>query len=204
MFSFKSLAVFSALAFGAMTAAAAPLENGNSILARCGCSSAAGILTTLTDDLSVPVGELKYITASNCTLDVLRPIMGEITTTISASIVEVQGLIGQPAEVILATVDGTAQIAISDLAQLVADLLILVFGAIGVVLNIGGGALAAVLPLLVVVGDVLGCFVALLLNVVGGVAGGLTVAVLGLIGSIVQIILRLNVSVLISVIGIPL
>ena len=50
--------------------------------------------------------------------------MGEITSTIASSIVEVQGLIGQPAEVILATVDGTAQIAVKDLAQLVADLLI--------------------------------------------------------------------------------
>lgn len=204
MFSFKSLAVFSALAFGAMSVAAAPLENGNNILARCGCSSAAGILTDLTDNLSVPVAELKFITASNCTVDVLRPIMGEITSTIASSIVEVQGLIGQPAEVILATVDGTAQIAVKDLAQLVADLLILVFGALGVILNIGGNALTVVMPLLVTVGDVLGCFVALLLNVVGGVAGGLTVAVLGLIGSIIQVILRLNISVLISVVGIPL
>jgi hypothetical protein len=59
MFSFKSLAVFSTLAFGAISSvAAAPLESGNNVLARCGCSSAAGVVTDLTASLTVHVSEL--------------------------------------------------------------------------------------------------------------------------------------------------
>ena len=57
-------------------------------------------------------------------MDTIKPIVGEITTAISASIVDVTALIGQPAEVIMATVDGTAQIAVAELATLVADLIV--------------------------------------------------------------------------------
>ena len=59
MFSFKSLALFSAFAFGAISSvAAAPLEGSNNLLARCGCSSAPAIVTDLTATLSVHVDEL--------------------------------------------------------------------------------------------------------------------------------------------------
>ena len=59
MFSFKSLAVFSTLAFGAISAVvAAPLEGSNGVLARCGCSSAPAIVTDLTATLAVHVDTL--------------------------------------------------------------------------------------------------------------------------------------------------
>jgi hypothetical protein len=58
---------------------------------------------------------------------VIKPIVGEITTAISASIVDVTALVSQPAEIIMATVDGTAQITIAELATLVADLIVVRF-----------------------------------------------------------------------------
>ncbi len=63
MFSFKTLAIASAVAFGAAsTAFAAPTESVN-VLARCGCNSIATIL----DDVSV----------------VLTPVVQEFRTYIS-------------------------------------------------------------------------------------------------------------------------
>ena len=54
MFSFKSFAIVSAIAFGAATTAlAAPMEGVN-VLERCGCSSIATIL----DDVSVAVSPI--------------------------------------------------------------------------------------------------------------------------------------------------
>ena len=66
---------------------------------------------------------LDYITADNCTVDALTPIVSDVKNIISGAIVEVNALVGQPAEIILATVDGTAQITVAELAQLIGALI---------------------------------------------------------------------------------
>ena len=65
-----------------------------------------------------------YITAQNCTVEALTPLVNELKTIISGAIGEVNKLVGQPAEVILASVDGTAQITVQELGQLIATLVV--------------------------------------------------------------------------------
>ena len=150
MFSFKSFAVAAALALGVATSAyAAPMEGVN-VLARCGCSSVATIIDDVTIAVTPVVEEFRecsnlqdtptftdwyfadYITSSNCTVEALTPLVVDIKTIISGAIVEVNKLVGQPVEIILATVDGTAQITVHELAVLVANLIVVrVFFVLG-------------------------------------------------------------------------
>ena len=65
-----------------------------------------------------------HITPANCTVQTLTPIVAGIKAEISNAIIDVQALIGQPAAVILARVDGSAQVTVTELAQLIGGLLI--------------------------------------------------------------------------------
>ena len=67
--------------------------------------------------------KIDYIKAENCTSEVLTPIVADIKVAISGAIVEVNALIGQPAAVILASVNGGVIVTVSELAALVAGLL---------------------------------------------------------------------------------
>ena len=67
---------------------------------------------------------IAYIKRENCTVEVLTPIVAEIKGALSGALVEVNALVGVSADIILASVDGTVQVTIDVLAQLVADLLI--------------------------------------------------------------------------------
>ena len=67
---------------------------------------------------------LDHITPANCTVQTLTPIVASIKAEISNAIIDVQALIGQPAAVILAKVDGSAQVTVVELAQITATLLI--------------------------------------------------------------------------------
>ena len=60
MLFFKSLAVLSTLAFGALSALAAPAASTaeTGLVARCDCDSLPVILSTLKDDISVSVAAL--------------------------------------------------------------------------------------------------------------------------------------------------
>ena len=82
----------------------------------------------------------------------LTPIVNDIKGVLNTAVSEVNALVNQPVATILASVDGTAQITVQELAQLVADLLNLVFSALGAVLGVAGGAVGAITPLLAAVG----------------------------------------------------
>ena len=55
---------------------------------------------------------------------VLTPLVANIKADISAAILDIHALVGQPAAVILAKVDGSAQVTVLELAQITATLLI--------------------------------------------------------------------------------
>ena len=65
------------------------------------------------------------ITAEDLTAaeDVLGPIISDVKAALSNAVNDVNSLILQPAEVILASVDGTAQVTASELAQIVSNVL---------------------------------------------------------------------------------
>ena len=67
------------------------------------------------------------MTAAECTVDALTPIVANIKTEIVAATVKVNALMGQDAAIIMASVDGTTQITVAALAKLVATLCIVSF-----------------------------------------------------------------------------
>lgn len=61
MLSFKSIAVFATLAFGAISSMAAPLTDDtvSSLVARCGCESVPTIITGVTATVTPYINELR-------------------------------------------------------------------------------------------------------------------------------------------------
>ena len=51
------------------------------------------------------------------------PIVADIKVAIAAAVVKVNALVGQPAEVVLASVDGKVVVSVSELAQIIAAVL---------------------------------------------------------------------------------
>ena len=74
-----------------------------------------------------PFTEINYIIAfaniANATSRDLRPIVNEVNSIISAAVTEIEDLVGQPNLVVFATMDGTGQITVLELAQVVRDFL---------------------------------------------------------------------------------
>ena len=64
-----------------------------------------------------------FVTAENATADALGPIVDEVKSVLNGAIAEVNKLVDQPASLILSTVDGTAQVTVQELAQVIGDLL---------------------------------------------------------------------------------
>lgn len=59
-----------------------------------------------------------YATPENATQAVLTPIVGDISSAVSGAVTSLNLLVGQPTEVIMASVDGTTILAASDIATL--------------------------------------------------------------------------------------
>lgn len=66
---------------------------------------------------------LEYLKQSNATIDVITPIVNNIKGVLGGALGDVNGLVGQSTSVILATVDGTAQVTVTELAQIIAGLM---------------------------------------------------------------------------------
>ena len=98
----------------------------------------------------------EFINTQNCTVDAITPVVNDIKGILGDAVTQVNALVGQSADDILAGVDGVAKITVTDLAKLLGDLLTLVFTALGAVLavatKVGGDVLGAVQPLLQAVG----------------------------------------------------
>ncbi|GJE88830.1 hypothetical protein PsYK624_049170 [Phanerochaete sordida] len=201
MLFFKSLAVLSTLAFGALSGLAAPAgttETG--LVARCDCDSLPNIIAVLKDDISVSVGAIAAITPANCTVDALTPVVVDIKAKVNVAITAIGKLSGQPLDVVIG-----AGIDVNAFAAIVADLVVFIFTAIRVCLTVCVGVnVSAVLALLCGLGEVIGALIVAILHVCAGLFVGLDVAIFGLIGVVVDVIVKLNVSVIISVFGIVL
>lgn len=215
MLSFKSLATVATLAFGALSAMAAPAPQSHGAAGLTSLAeglkhnvrdvqvvSVAQVIQTTTVTITPVVQKLQFITPQNCTVDVLTPVVNDIKTILGTAVSEVNALVGKDVATILANVDGTAQVTVQELAKLVADLVNLVFAALGAVLAVAGGAIGDIMPLLVAVGELVGSLLHAVLALVGGLLGGLVPAILALVGGILSVVLSLRINVLITLFGI--
>ncbi|KAA1477850.1 hypothetical protein DENSPDRAFT_741377, partial [Dentipellis sp. KUC8613] len=159
------------------------------------------VLVDLQVRLEPVVYELSCLKPANATKEVISPLVSEITVIIHDSVTLLNGLVGRPVEEILVAVDGTAQIAVGDLAALVGGILNLLFSACGGLIGLVGIDVALVISLLAPIGSAIGLLLEIVLKLVGDVLGDIVGAILALIGDIVPIILKLSVSVCISIFG---
>ncbi|TFY68095.1 hypothetical protein EVG20_g3694 [Dentipellis fragilis] len=161
----------------------------------------ASVLTDLTSKLEPVVAELNFIVAGNATEQALGPIVNDVKSVVQDAVNALNILVGQPVDALLKTVDGTAQIAVGDLAKLVAGILTLVFTALGRILGLVGVDVALVIKIVSPLVEVIGALLSIVLKLVGGVLGDLVGTVVGLIGTVVPVILQINVAAVISFLG---
>ncbi|OCH84322.1 hypothetical protein OBBRIDRAFT_741784 [Obba rivulosa] len=222
MLSFSALSVVATLAFSAFTSAM-PLDPTSAVstvgnllpvpalpvgvpaLKRDTPRSVAAIVADVTVQVTPYVEQLKYINKQNATLEVIEPVVTNIKGVFASAVVEVQGLMGLSADVILAPVTGTVAVTVAELAQIIAGLLTLVFEVVGVVLGVvDSSILSCVTYLLVSLAELVGCLVCAIVMLVDGILANLVATIVPLIGAIIPIILQLNVLIVIKIFGIAL
>ncbi|EIM79660.1 uncharacterized protein STEHIDRAFT_173009 [Stereum hirsutum FP-91666 SS1] len=163
--------------------------------------SFAAIFVELQVSLVPVVAELNYIVTDNCTSDALTPIITDVTNVISAAVTDLNALVGQSAAVILVNVDGTAQLALADVAKLVADVLNLVFSAVGHVLGLANVDISVVVSVCAPLGEIIASLLNVVVSLVGALLGDVLGALLPLIGGLTNVIVNLNVATLLSILN---
>jgi len=147
--------------------------------ARAEVESLVVLLTDLKAKVEPVCGQLTAFTAVDIKVDVVVELLAEIVAAVKVTLVGCKALIGADVSVILAAVDGTAVVALSVVATLLADILCLVLAAlVHILLFVKVEVLGAVfVEVGVVLGSLTGCCCSLL--------DGLLVLILPLIVSIV-------------------
>ncbi|KAL5504818.1 hypothetical protein ACEPAH_7481 [Sanghuangporus vaninii] len=164
----------------------------DTLLPRGGVRGVAAILVDLKVDVKVQTDILYALTGDDCTSDKLTTILTDIVSIVGGAVVELKALVGADITVILASVDGTAQLAVGAVAQLLADVLVLIFGALGFVL----GIVADVKVLLdVIVAVAFGDCICSLISAVLALVNGLLAALIPLVLSLLDTILSLGLNV---------
>ncbi|THH00553.1 hypothetical protein EW145_g7062 [Phellinidium pouzarii] len=202
MRSFNILSLVATAAFS-LLAVAAPLSNVNahvdsvdkdisiralevpkvdaSINTRDSIKSVPVILNDLSNDLSAVLVEINSLTTSNCTNATVTPLLNQVVDIVGTAVSDIKKLVGAPVTTILASVDGTATAAVTDVAQLLANILTLVINALGAVLKLVNGDLSILGTALAAVGKILVDLVSGVSSVVDGLISDLG----PLIGSLV-------------------
>ncbi|KAL5521234.1 hypothetical protein ACEPAG_9157 [Sanghuangporus baumii] len=166
--------------------------NSDSLLPRGGVRGVAAILVDVKVKVKVQTDLLYALTGDECTSDKLTGILSAIVTIVAGAVVELKALVGADISVILASVDGTAQLAVGVIAQLLADILVLVFGALGFVL----GIVADVKVLLnAIVAVAFGDCICSLIKAVLALVDGLLAELVPLVLNLLDVILALGLDV---------
>jgi len=198
-----SIISFAALAFAALTSAAPTAQNVPGVptlddLINVGPPVSdvqlrsndpiSPILVGANAQLAPVLSELKYITAGNATAAVLSPLLNEVENIVQSAISTVKALGSDPSAFVYDTA------TLQGIAQLLAGLLLTVFGLLKTILDtVDAVEYDLVFPLLRAVGLI----VAELLATVLALVGGLLAVILPLIGDLVQIAVRLDVQYLV-------
>ncbi|KAK7689508.1 hypothetical protein QCA50_007300 [Cerrena zonata] len=215
MFSFKSLALAAGVAFAAVSsvcaAPATPAVSTSTYTADVTTTtqtytyvkekSVYYVLEKTKYEVTPVVQKFHYFTKQNCTVENVTPVVEELKVVLTGAIADLHALVGVDVNILLLT-EGGVKVTVDVVAKLVAEILILVFGALGFVLTLVEGALYVTLcNLFAVVGGLVGTILSVVLSLVGSVLGGLVVAIVALLGDVIAIILKLNISVCISLLG---
>ncbi|KIK61286.1 hypothetical protein GYMLUDRAFT_59192 [Collybiopsis luxurians FD-317 M1] len=152
----------------------------NALDARCDCHNIQGVLTDATASITPLVAELSYITASNCTSEVLTPIITELKGCLSGAITEIEGFASLSLTAILTTADGVV-LEVTDVAQLIVCILKLIFEACATIIKICPSANIKVVYALLCEVLVLVCT---LLQTICGLISGLLICLIPLIPSV--------------------
>ena len=133
-----------------------------------------------------------YLTPANATAEVITPVLTGVVSIIADATVELQALVGLDISLILAPVDGTTVVTVGVIAQLVADILILITGVLAVVLKV----VADVKILLdVIVAVALGDCLCGLISAVLALVADLLIYLVPLVLGLVNVILSLGLNV---------
>lgn len=212
--SFAKIVSFAALAFGAFVSAvplgapAVPdvLSTVNGVVPavpalvhRHELKSVAVVLTEAKVALTPLCAELQFIVAGNATVDAVGPILVDVKAVLSDTVSALNLLVGQPVEVILLTVDGTAKVVLADVANLLAGLLCLLFTALAHVVAVVKGDVTGILTIIAPIGELVSGLLSIVITLVGSILGDVLGALLPLIGAIVPIVLNLNLATVISI-----
>ncbi|KZT06620.1 uncharacterized protein LAESUDRAFT_759132 [Laetiporus sulphureus 93-53] len=222
MLSFSAISVFATLALSAFTSAAptnaavptAALVNGVSKTVPVhSVPSAKGLVprdtknvVTIINETTVKVTEytveFHYLTAANATIDIIEPIVLDIKAVLGDALTEINALVGESTSVILGTTDGVL-LTVAEVAGAIVGLLTLILEAVAAVLAVvSSDALECVTALLAGLAEVLGCLVCAILLLVNGSLSGLISLIVSLAGDVLNILVTLKVTVLISILGI--
>ncbi|KAG8221640.1 hypothetical protein J3R82DRAFT_1919 [Butyriboletus roseoflavus] len=145
---------FFAIASVLFTAAVAVFASP--VVERQAPQSVAVVLSGLSDTVTPLANQLLYANAQNATQETLTPIIGDISTALTGAVSSLNLLVGQPTEVIMASVDGTTILAASDIATLLSVIVNLIFTAISAVLLVVDVAIYSIIyALLAALGQVL-------------------------------------------------
>ncbi|KAI0666427.1 hypothetical protein C8Q78DRAFT_1059477 [Trametes maxima] len=225
MFSFSTVTVFATLALSAFTSAV-PLS-GRALPVVGDLSAVTGVTQNLPVVGSLPLprddavkpglaaifqqaqakiapaaAQIKAVNKQNATVAAISGPANTIKAALTDAATQIHGLAGEPVEVILVAVEGTALLAVHEVAALLAAVIITVFEALGAVLTLLGGAVEpALFELLVAVGALVGTVLAAVLAIVGAVLVDLIVVLVPLLGAVIPFILHLNIALLISLLG---
>ncbi|KAL1737522.1 hypothetical protein EV714DRAFT_232485 [Schizophyllum commune] len=167
---------------------------------RRGDQSLLGLVDQAIVDLTETCQALLYLQPANATEKAVSDLLCDVKQILGDLLDDVKGLTGLDASGLLGDITD-----VNAVGSIVADLLKLVFTALGGVLNVLGSAPADVISHLlqdicVIIADLLKTIFALVDGVLG-LVGGLLGVVVGLLGDILPIVLQLNVSVLIQVLA---
>ena len=66
---------------------------------------------------------LDSLTSQNATKATVEPLLQQVVDIVGAAVSDIKKLVGSPVAVILASVDGTVQVTVQDVAQLLANIL---------------------------------------------------------------------------------
>ncbi|KII85337.1 hypothetical protein PLICRDRAFT_56606 [Plicaturopsis crispa FD-325 SS-3] len=162
--------------------------------------SLAVILTDVQSKVTPLTQTLTFLTSQNATKEVITPITDSLKAILGGAVTEINGLVGQPISVIKAAVDPTVQATEQDLAKIVADVICVIVTALGAVLKIAGADVDALKPILASVGTLVGQLLATVLHVLSD----LLALIIPLVKEVVPILLNLNISSVLSILGIQL
>ncbi|KAH8113588.1 hypothetical protein DFH11DRAFT_1599610 [Phellopilus nigrolimitatus] len=154
-----------------------------------GCAS---ILVELKVNLGASLCDLNHLTSQNATTETITPILKDVVSVIGDAVTDLKALVGQPISVILCSADGTAQVAVSVIAGLLADVLCALCTALALVLSVVGDKKCL---LDVIVSVTLGGCLCELIKAVLAIVDGLLAELVPLVLSIASILVSLGLNV---------